>query len=774
MSGKSEEAKKVVVLESRSTAIRRCLVHLAPIVTSTAILTANLRGVYFGVSFAGHIKSDTIDLMLFQVAAKGQEILVVASLGAVILHVARQELLYGDGLPLGLVGSGLSFNNGAFFVSKEFYGSLQYLVNGEHIMRRVGFVALLASAGVIAVLVGPASATLLVPRAQEYAHSRTSFMLQGDSQQLWPADVSADLTELRRYCAPNNSTDQDICPGAGFRSLWEHWSSLNYTNFISEAGRPYAKQLSGSSFYWPIHSPNSQIPPLYTLGDPRSDNSAPQPYTWLVQSHAASATVLQQVSSDWWKTVLSRIDTADRRIDDRHSQAFVPSAFSGVSCTDAQNLSSTAKVVEFPTIEGRWDWSVSASLMVESLNTTPTQDVRFHWVHLPSTFGPATIGSVIESPWSADGQSRAVVGCTAQLGWVPTDIATDAYTFWSGWYPWGVNFGERFPAWTAIGPGARDTPTNGRVAVSDEWLELLTPPATSGIRDSSTTSLSTIEILLNDAGLSDISQPWNGTTLTEDWTNSNTLHLGGRSRLIEAIMCSVLADGLSRSGSYRAFDTDSDSSHWPLASYDPAGAYQSDSTEVQGSMYITGYAYRTTLAQYLSMTVLLVHITIAVSHMVWVAFQKRTSRSWSSVAELIALAYNSRPELRTLVNAGAGINKSRTFARMVKIRARRNMDDPGAEHVELVFQPEPCAIAQDTLESSARGLTHLPSTCEPLSPGRNLHIPRARTFPLTGYQVQHRNISRADLSSSSSASLLGSEKSGSGASGTVQVNCAYG
>ena len=773
MSGKSEEVKKIIVSESRLIAVRRCLVHLAPIATSTAILTANLHGVYFGISFGGFIKSDTIDLMLFQIAAKGHEILVVASLGSVILHVARQELLYGDGLPLGLVGSGLSFSNGTFFMAKDFYASLQYLVNGGHVMRRVGFIALLVSAGLIAVLVGPASATLLVPRAQEYAHSRTSFMLKGDAQQLWPADVSADIAELRRYCAPNNSTGQDVCPGAGFRSLWQHWSSLNYTNFISDVARPYAKQLSGSQFYWPIHSPNSQIPPLYTLGDPRSDNSAPQPYTWLVQSHAASATVLQQVSSDWWKTILSRIDTPDRRIDDRHSQAFVPSAFSGVSCTDAQNLSSSAKTVQFPTIQGRWDWSVNADLMVESLNTIPTQDFRFRWVHLPSTFGPASIGSVIESPWSAGNQSRVVLGCTSQLGWVPTDIATDAYTFWSGWYPWGINFGERLPAWTATSPEAPDTSTNGRVAVSDEWLELLTPSATYVSGDLSTTSLSTIEILLRDAGLSDTSKTWNGTTLTEDWTNSNTLHLGGRSRLVEAIICSVLADGLSRSGSYRVFDTESDSAHWSLGSYHPAGATRSDDTEVQASMYITGYSYTITLAQYLSMTVLLVHITIAVSYMMCVAFQKRTSRSWSSVAELIALAYNSRSELSTIVNAGAGISKPRTFARMVKIKACKNEDDPGAEHVELVFQHEPDAIAQDTVESSARGLDHLPSTCEPPSPGRDLRISRARTFPLTSSQVNHCIISRADLSSSSSAGLLG-EKRASDGGGTVRVNCPYG
>lgn len=47
---------------------------------------------------------------LLQIAAKVQELLIVGSVGSVIFHVLRSELVFGDGMPLGLLVSGFSFS----------------------------------------------------------------------------------------------------------------------------------------------------------------------------------------------------------------------------------------------------------------------------------------------------------------------------------------------------------------------------------------------------------------------------------------------------------------------------------------------------------------------------------------------------------------------------------------------------------------------------------------------------------------------------------------
>ena len=44
-----------------------------------------------------------------QFAAKLYELLVIASLSAIILHHMRYEILFSEGVPLGIFGSALSF-----------------------------------------------------------------------------------------------------------------------------------------------------------------------------------------------------------------------------------------------------------------------------------------------------------------------------------------------------------------------------------------------------------------------------------------------------------------------------------------------------------------------------------------------------------------------------------------------------------------------------------------------------------------------------------------
>ncbi len=53
-----------------------------------------------------------------------------------ILHFTRQELLYGDGLAIGLIGSSLAFSQIGYFFSKEFVGSLTSRGAG---VRKAGF-----------------------------------------------------------------------------------------------------------------------------------------------------------------------------------------------------------------------------------------------------------------------------------------------------------------------------------------------------------------------------------------------------------------------------------------------------------------------------------------------------------------------------------------------------------------------------------------------------------------------------------------------------------
>ncbi|KAL4733966.1 hypothetical protein BDV11DRAFT_209790 [Aspergillus similis] len=644
-----------------------------------------MKGAYLGADLMSPLKSETINLMLFQLAAKAHEITIVASLGVIVLQYVRHELLFGEGLPLGLLGSGLAFNHFEYFFSKEFRGSLRYVAAGRK-ARKIALIALILVAGVVATLAGPASATLLVPKSQDWSAGGTRFYLNGTDEQFWPDDLSGDISEIKALCTQETSTERAICPGGGYESLRTHWGTMNSSTFQTQDVRSYAKEVSGSRFYWPVSSPLSLVPPLYALGDIQQE---PNGKTSLTQPHAATTVILQKLAEDWWKALQEKKGLTDNQVDDRTALATFKNAITVARCGEPQQLRASDTVVKFPSIQGRFDFADALPLEVKALNKTRAEHLRFQWVHLPTDFGAASIGGLFESPWSSgwtDESSRAVIGCTIQAGWVPATVYTDKYTFWTGWYPWNILFGDRTPAYDPVSTDR----TNGRVVFGDDWLDLLTPQAAATALEDNSWYPSTIESIFHTAG---VATTWE------------------RVSLVEAIICSVILDGLSRTGSHRVFNTTGPLSNWSITNYTPLPdfsslilenkpAMQPPSTSPDGyitlnaEMKISGFSMQSSLATYLAMSVLLIHMLMATAHTVYIIVQRHTSGSWSTVGELIALSQNSRPAFSVLPNTGG----------VAKVRVVRcpdsSVDDNGDERIELLFDHS--SVSDSVLADSKR------------------------------------------------------------------------
>ncbi|RMZ75821.1 hypothetical protein DV737_g5127, partial [Chaetothyriales sp. CBS 132003] len=626
--------------------------------------------------------------MFLQLAAKAQELCIVASLAFIVQHSVRNELLFGDGLPLGLIGSGLSFSSLGFFFTKEFYGAIRYITAHSKRSRQVAFISLLIIAGLTGTLAGPASAVLLVPQTRQWPSGGTQFFLPASEASFWPADLTGAMPALEQLCSNDSSTDVAVCPAGGFRSLSEHWRRLNYTNFEQQNVPSYAKNISGSDFYWPVHSPHSLLAPLYSMGNIRRGTSS----TFLVQPHAAAATILQQTTLDWWTALTSPGRTKASLIDDRQVVTHARSAIVSTRCAQPIVLAAADKTIPMPVVDGRFNFGRSLNFIGNNISVTPTRHPRFIWVHLPIEYGAASIGAVFQSPWSDANTSRVAIGCTVQTGWVPTNVQTDSYTFWTGWYPWNVSFGERTPAWSQ----ASNAPTNGRIALGDAWLDLLTPSISSDIDSSGEDwQPSTIESILDSVDITSADASRDASSLLRDWSLSDR-NDRGRTAYIECLISSILVDGLSRAGSALIFDSSNGSpSRWPFAWYQrlpnfahlilngrgthaalqpPAGPPDSFVT-LQSTMAISGFSLQLSLSAILAMVVLLTHIIMATTHIAWILINRHTSNSWSTVSELIALAQNSQPAFDTLANTSSGVQCSATFSRLAKIR-----------HVELVFE----------------------------------------------------------------------------------------
>lgn len=110
LGGNDLEQPKVLIDSSRRRAITRCAIHIIPAFLSIALIALNCIGFFAGNELQGFKGQDELKLGLLQVAAKLQELLIVASVGSVIFHLIRSELVFGDGMTLGLLVSGFSFS----------------------------------------------------------------------------------------------------------------------------------------------------------------------------------------------------------------------------------------------------------------------------------------------------------------------------------------------------------------------------------------------------------------------------------------------------------------------------------------------------------------------------------------------------------------------------------------------------------------------------------------------------------------------------------------
>jgi hypothetical protein len=85
--------------------------------------------------------------------------------------------------------------------------------------------------------------------------------------------------------------------------------------------------------------------------------------------------------------------------------------------------------------------------------------------------------------------------------------------------------------------------------------------------------------------------------------------------------------------------------------------------------YGTAWALGDT-GQYFGLTLLFLHVALAVIHTAVLCWTKRSSAAWDSINELVILAYNSATKPDAFVNSSSGVEYSRTLLRRVRIGTR--------------------------------------------------------------------------------------------------------
>ena len=133
----TRDPHKEVFVYCRWVALQICMVHLLPCLVSITVISLNVHGFFIGGAIAAAGKSNTgLNLALLQVAAKLQELLMVASMATIIFHFIRLKLFRKNGVNFGLFGGGLMFNQISYFWSAEFIAALSARRNVRLVLLR--------------------------------------------------------------------------------------------------------------------------------------------------------------------------------------------------------------------------------------------------------------------------------------------------------------------------------------------------------------------------------------------------------------------------------------------------------------------------------------------------------------------------------------------------------------------------------------------------------------------------------------------------------------
>ncbi|KAL8922296.1 MAG: hypothetical protein Q9208_005266 [Pyrenodesmia sp. 3 TL-2023] len=407
--------------------------------------------------------------------------------------------------------------------------------------------------------------------------------------------------------------------------------------------------------------------------------------TAFVQPILSVSILLEQSMSVWWQALQAKGGYASYNVEDRAAKSYSFNPITSVRCSTGQNTSASDRAVSFP-IPGSSGSYASQDLGGGALNREPSRHLQFRWVPLPGQGHRTSTGAVFESPWTPDNRSRIVVGCTVHSQWIPTEIHTDGYSFWQGWYPKDVRWGQAYPSSGraffngSIAPDGMDA-----IAVNEDWLAMLTPPARRGQGARDDWEPTTIEAILDSTPLTDGLFESDGGTPTDVWQSEQRTSR----QLLISIIGSVFNDGIARVGIEEAFDRRGPPSEWtPLARTQAIDTTTNSTAEIQVEFFIGGLSYQLTIVQKLAAAVLLLHILIALVHSGWIILGTgESSGCWDSVIELVVLAQNSRPASSALRNTAAGIKRSSTFAKKVTIRSTKAFSAQ-PDHLELIYDEE--------------------------------------------------------------------------------------
>ena len=635
-------------------------VHFIPIAAAFVLIILNWRGYYIGGELAGAVGQDDAKFIGLQFAAKLHELTITASLTAVIFSYLRHELVTDSGLPFGAIMAGFQFKDISYLWSMEFWGATR--ANWRRRQDKIVLILLIIVCTGLSLSAGPSSATLMRPRLDWWPAGGTDFWIALPQDILYSTNASSSQV-------PTNCTIEtgDLrCPSAGWQTL-----AQNYMLYYQSIPR------DGPAGYLPDEV---QIPGAKAVRNLKAVNRSPSfqfnfPMTTATVGSSSVTDGLVQLGRLWaWAAFNCRVTPHERfwsRLDVTYT-VLAQQPIVSARCLVEYNVSTTRHLDvydlwdpnhqdengDFSTVSVNFTQDKQMVSLIQNFNTTTVNEVV--WATVPQSNGSA-LAVFLAVPLPQD--TSKLFSCTLDARISPSNLQSTRGA------PIIVSGADHLSTYDCEN-------TFPRISIDPEWATYLNPIVSS---DNSTA----FQNILKAAGLGDES-----TYLDDD----NSIPI------VESLLALTVVNGLARrdygvgflgtlSGNLDGLDLvtnhnvsdatgrDLSCEVWdkqllPSVSHGmgPGGnAFNiSDSDKGIGvkltmQVQAQGWAYSASgSAAKFAIFALLLYVLIAASHWVYSLRDQKTSSSWDSISELVALAMRS-DQTDAFVHTGAGITSAAVF-----------------------------------------------------------------------------------------------------------------
>lgn len=233
---------------------------------------------------------------------------MVASLATAIMAVVRAQLMSTHGMPLGLLSSPFRFNEMAYFWSPAFLFGTMSVTRRP---REIGMVILLLGCGLLAAVVGPSTALLIIPYTENnWPAGGTDFWLIGSDDTLWPDHLNASHAGGTACLNPDDTQvttaplNMSSCLWAGYTQLAE---GLKNRHFDWQSNITFNDGVVKRQFT--RHQAGSDIPYVKA---PKGEKAVEVGDAWVLGTHVPTARISRLIADE--RALACKIGSSTKRL----------------------------------------------------------------------------------------------------------------------------------------------------------------------------------------------------------------------------------------------------------------------------------------------------------------------------------------------------------------------------------------------------------------------------------------------------------------------------